>query len=274
MPNKTIDMFAIHKIIRLYASGRGTKYISQAKGVARNSITKYLFQYAAIRITMEALDKLSAAQLSVMYFKYKTENRPPRSLPCQAVAQNKVGQYLIAPVRYEQKQGQEYAIEGKLAIACGSLGGFGGFISKEFRIHDYFLGRSNCEQFLREHFTIPVDSENPIFVNGYKNVDKSLFLSTSGRLQIIPIFDKKQNKPYMPTFSNGISWPTIEKRKIDDYRKQIKRRTEKIINSMTDFKPIPKLLLWIGLKILITGKIADGVINYVTGSLSKHKLLD
>jgi transposase len=64
MPNKTIDMFAIRQIIRLYVSGRGTKYISQATGVARNTVKKYLFQYAALRITMEALDKMSDAQLS------------------------------------------------------------------------------------------------------------------------------------------------------------------------------------------------------------------
>jgi hypothetical protein len=63
MPNKTIDMFAIRQILRLYASGRGTKYISQATGVPRNTVKKYLFQYAALRITMEALEKMSDAQL-------------------------------------------------------------------------------------------------------------------------------------------------------------------------------------------------------------------
>lgn len=64
MPNKTIDVFAIRQIIRLYASGRGTKYISQATGVARNTVKKYLVKYAALRITMETLDKMSDAQLS------------------------------------------------------------------------------------------------------------------------------------------------------------------------------------------------------------------
>src|SRR5277367_3134464 len=64
MPNKTIDMFAIRQILRLYASGRGTKYISQATGVARNTVKKYLFQYASLRITMEELDGMSDAQLS------------------------------------------------------------------------------------------------------------------------------------------------------------------------------------------------------------------
>lgn len=64
MPNKTIDMFTIRQILRLYASGRGTKYISQATGVARNTIKKYLRQYATLRLTMAELDKMSDAQLS------------------------------------------------------------------------------------------------------------------------------------------------------------------------------------------------------------------
>lgn len=42
-------------------------------------------------------------------------------------------------------------------IACGSLGGFGGFFSKEFREHDFFLGRKNCQSFLRKHFSIDAD---------------------------------------------------------------------------------------------------------------------
>lgn len=42
-------------------------------------------------------------------------------------------------------------------IACGALDGFGGFFSREFREHDFHLGRYNCQKFLRKHFTIPLD---------------------------------------------------------------------------------------------------------------------
>lgn len=64
MPNKTIDMFAIRQILRLYASGRGTKYISQATGVARNTVKKYLRRYVTLRLNMDELEKMSDAQLS------------------------------------------------------------------------------------------------------------------------------------------------------------------------------------------------------------------
>ncbi|MCB0569161.1 MAG: patatin-like phospholipase family protein [Phaeodactylibacter sp.] len=41
-------------------------------------------------------------------------------------------------------------------ICCGSLDGFGGFFAREFREHDFELGRKNCQSFLRNYFTIPL----------------------------------------------------------------------------------------------------------------------
>ena len=64
MSNKTIDMITIRQIVRLYATGRGTKYISQSTGVARNTVKKYLYLYAQLRISIDQLDKMSDAQLS------------------------------------------------------------------------------------------------------------------------------------------------------------------------------------------------------------------
>jgi hypothetical protein len=49
---------------------------------------------------------------------------------------------------------------GKPALQCGSLGAFGGFLCRDFRKHDFLLGRRNCQQFLREHFAVLVT--NPI----------------------------------------------------------------------------------------------------------------
>jgi len=38
------------------------------------------------------------------------------------------------------------------AIASGALDGFGGFLDKDYRIHDYMLGMKNCQNFLRYYF--------------------------------------------------------------------------------------------------------------------------
>jgi hypothetical protein len=65
---------------------------------------------------------------------------------------NDVSAWRIGPTRWS---GQDEAH----AIACGLLGGFGGFLHKEFRRHDYELGRQNCQRFLAHWFG--VDKNNP-----------------------------------------------------------------------------------------------------------------
>jgi uncharacterized protein (DUF697 family) len=44
------------------------------------------------------------------------------------------------------------------ALASAALGAFGGFLAKEFRDHDYQLGRRNCQWFLKQHFRLPLDN--------------------------------------------------------------------------------------------------------------------
>src|SRR5262249_28061375 len=40
-------------------------------------------------------------------------------------------------------------------IAGSALGGFGGFLARRFREHDYQLGRRNCQRFLQQYFALP-----------------------------------------------------------------------------------------------------------------------
>ncbi len=73
-------------------------------------------------------------------------------------------------------------------IASGTLQGFLGFFHQDFRKHDYQLGRRNCQQFLRQHFTLPAD--NPIVRDGYAALNESLaagFRNTEGQLPIVPL---------------------------------------------------------------------------------------
>lgn len=67
--------------------------------------------------------------------------------------------FLIAPVREVEKNG----IWGRPPsdLASAPLGGFAGFLSKDFRNHDFHLGRKNCQAFLRHYFAMPmVDVES------------------------------------------------------------------------------------------------------------------
>jgi transposase len=67
MPNKPIDMFKIRQILRLYADGRGSKFISKTTGVARNTIKKYLLQFAALRLTIADVEAMSDKKLSTSF---------------------------------------------------------------------------------------------------------------------------------------------------------------------------------------------------------------
>lgn len=194
----------------------------------------------------------------------------------KALNDDAYGQFIISPTRYETNNDIEVSIEGSKAIACGSVGGFGGFINKEFRIHDYFLGRANCERFLRYYFTVPADTKNDIFQSGYKNVsDKRRFTVNDNEYQIIPIFhDEKPNGIYMPKFSNGKRWPTIEEKRILKLRPLVEKRVQKVMLNTIPLIWYEKLLLSIGLKVLLNRKISKSIINTLLELLKKHQLIE
>jgi putative iron-dependent peroxidase len=52
-------------------------------------------------------------------------------------------------------------VEGEAALAGGALESFGGFLSKNYRHHDFMLGRRNCQRFLERHLTLA--ASNPSF---------------------------------------------------------------------------------------------------------------
>ena len=64
MSNKTIDMFKIRQVLRLYADGRGSKFISKTTGIARNTVKKYLLLFVELRLTVEHVEAMSDKQLA------------------------------------------------------------------------------------------------------------------------------------------------------------------------------------------------------------------
>jgi hypothetical protein len=188
------------------------------------------------------------------------------------------GQFLIAPTRRRRNfNGVEKEVGGDEAIACGSLAGFGGFIDKEFRVHDYFLGRFNCEMFLRNYFTISdttVES-NPIFKEGYEGIDKEQFKSDKGGYQIIPIFTPNPEPGYfpIPTFSNGTNWPVIQNDKIEVFRKDIKNRVQALVMNAVKLKWYNRFFVWIGAKVVLNRILTKAAIDTIKKALHSHQLL-
>ena len=79
--------------------------------------------------------------------------------------------FMIAPTR----QGNGSPEAKAYPIACGVLGGFGGFLHESFRRHDYLLGRRNAQAFLRWNFGLP--EGNDLFKDAAINRDAWLVRS-------------------------------------------------------------------------------------------------
>lgn len=85
--------------------------------------------------------------------------------------------YLIAPRRPPVPGAKVQS-----RIASGALGGFGGFLSRAFREHDYQLGRRNCQEFLRNVFALPDQDgdRNPLFEVGWTDAARRKYRIVEG----------------------------------------------------------------------------------------------
>ncbi|MBE99397.1 patatin-like phospholipase family protein [Flavobacterium coralii] len=202
----------------------------------------------------------------------------------ELMKENDASSFIISPSReIRDKNGNVIEdVFGEKAIACGTLSGFGGFLHKEFRIHDFYLGRYNCEIFLRDYFTVPESAlqNNPIFANGYSGVaNKDDFASSATKpgeekqYQIIPIFSERTGEFKIPVFSCGDTWPKIKVQDIDKYEQKIRKRVGKLIMELFTFKGLARPLMFIGTKVVINKFIAGKAMDIIKLSLKKWKLL-
>jgi hypothetical protein len=106
--------------------------------------------------------------------------------------------FLVAPVASNSPQAAPYWIAG------GPLQGFFGFFHKEFRKHDYQLGRRNCQAFLQRHFRLPQD--NPVVAYGYAHLPEAQrrhWLDADGELPIIPLLGAAAREEVLPDWPAG-----------------------------------------------------------------------
>ena len=162
-----------------------------------------------------------------------------------AASPNVASRYAIMPVRYDKKDHV-----AKYSIACGSLGGFGGFLSKTFRHHDFMLGRRNCQRFLARHFVLPADFESDTFNSlfaGWKDKD------FTGKFQFVPPSepnDKFAGKKYLPIipllgklasdkYTEMPPWPTKPyDLKKDELKEAVLTRADALKDSLVEqYKP-------------------------------------
>jgi len=187
-----------------------------------------------------------------------------------AVMPNVFSRFLIAPTRQDPRTGQD----ASFAIASGSLGGFGGFLSRGFREHDFHLGRRNCQQFLRRHFVLPSvgPDRNPLF-DRWTDAARAQHRVTdeAGRacLPIIPVLGSAATEVRVPP------WPTLRKATLGPLRPKIRDRLQLVVQRIID----DNIEGWFTRRLLSNAwflkrdEAVDWVLAQITADLTRRDLL-
>ncbi|MBN1880240.1 patatin-like phospholipase family protein [bacterium] len=153
--------------------------------------------------------------------------------------------FMIAPKRSLNNQ----IVISDRAIASGSLGGFGGFLDRPFRVHDYLLGRRNCQKFLKDRLVLEVTKSefSPGFGSSYPEADARKWIrqSPDGNRPVIPIIplvgdmDKDPGRP---------DWPELSPDRFDCISERIRPRLDFVAGRLLDpvrfYYRIPLKLAW------------------------------
>jgi hypothetical protein len=130
--------------------------------------------------------------------------------------------FLVTPIRSAPsgRPGDARRTGGD-AIAGAALGAFMGFMCKDFREHDYMLGRRNCQQFLRGSLTLP--ENNTVFKHAIPPTirDPARTLASS-EIPLIPLFGSAAIEQPEPQWPRG-------KFSADSLRAPIRRRVRAIL---------------------------------------------
>src|SRR6516165_4552463 len=159
--------------------------------------------------------------------------------------------------RYMLSAERDGLLGGK-ALATAGLSAFMGFTCEAFREHDYYLGRQNCQTFLRKIFRLPAD--NKVFDRWREaHIDPTPFRNEKGELPLIPLFgpasqpEGRKPRPYKALDPASLR-PAIEK------------RVDAVINTELPDNFLGHLRASGG-DLLAGGKAADYVLGLIQNSL-------
>lgn len=194
-----------------------------------------------------------------------------------AYSRDNNGLYLIAP----SKDG----FKPEHAIACGSLGGFGGFLSAEFRIHDFFLGRHNCQSFLRKYFTVSIeeaDKEKPevsAVVMGYSNPAARARYARPDKMNnlSVPIIPDMQVKKPEDAVDKNLDLPVyhferLTETALDHYYSMLEQRFAAVAGNLKKTNGIAEMALAMGIR-TYEDNIAGWILESIKADFKRRKLM-
>ncbi len=126
---------------------------------------------------------------------------------------------LIAPSRRIAGERMDHPLAG------GVIDGFGGFLDRSFRLHDFWLGRGNCQRFFQRHFRLP--ATHPLFAD-WTPAQRRHWDDGSGRLPVVPLFDAAAEPIPTP------AWPTLPPDRVDLLRQRLLRRSHALLPQAID----------------------------------------
>jgi hypothetical protein len=148
-----------------------------------------------------------------------------------ARAETVYSRFMISPSRHETETSHG------MHLASSMLSGFGGFLDRSLRVHDYMLGRRNAQRFLSRHFTLP--EEHALFAR-WSTAMKDHYRVVHNRpdfphqLPIIPVVPAAAAENVLPP------WPQITA-STQDLVAGVMKRLNAVYFKVLEDKKVPKL---------------------------------
>lgn len=138
--------------------------------------------------------------------------------------------FMIVPRRKNKKEGEPH-------LAAAELFGFAGFLAKEYREHDYLLGRRNCQDFLRYYFAVEEDNHAQRLSTPFSEEAKQRFTfqDQGSSLPMLPIIPDLRIQKSLTEASKlpYPNFPLLNPEKIENLiDKQVMKRIKAIIKTV------------------------------------------
>ncbi len=198
-----------------------------------------------------------AGVLKAMFGALKSQARFKPDELALARNSNVYSRFMIAPTR--TRPGADTSED--FAISSGALGGFGGFLNRRFREHDFNLGRRNCQRFLMRHFLL---SENNALFDRWPQALKAAMgrrhpdprnAAAGMHLPIVPLVGSAlEETPW-------VEWPRMTEDELKTLKGRISTRAGGILGAILR----PHMWNWVAdaaafaLKGFVTGKAMDAI---------------
>jgi hypothetical protein len=168
-------------------------------------------------------------------------------------ANNKVySRFMLTAARSRPGSSQPSSdlLVGGKAICSSRLGAFFGFFHREYSIHDYFLGRKNCQDFLIN--VLVLSDNNPLF-------EVPPDLQTGKAKQVLPLYGTASQDQTEPV------WPDFADFKPETLKEPLKKRLKTVLDGLTS-----SMGFWTKVLILILAPLGVLLKPIFIGQLAKY----